>query len=94
MKKSKNDLLNNPNSKVLILNSPEARLIAELIPNIDKVFKYMRQNVGTKNVDMEFFNEKREDYLFMLNKLNEFIEETAQEKDLKHVSKILIGEEI
>ncbi|KAB7885012.1 hypothetical protein [Poseidonibacter ostreae] len=88
----KMELAKNPNSKVLICNTPEAKLLAELIPNIDKVYKYLRNNVGTKNVEIEYFNEKREDVVFIIKKLNSFINEMAVENNLKNINEIVIEE--
>mgnify|MGYP005992465509 FL=1 len=80
------------NSKVLICNTPEAKLLAELIPNLDKVYKFLRNNIGTKNVEIEYFNEKREDLVFIANKLNSFINEIAVDNNLKNISEIVIEE--
>ncbi|WP_193315872.1 hypothetical protein, partial [Poseidonibacter ostreae] len=86
------ELAKNPNSKVLICNTPEAKLLAELIPNVDKVYKYLRNNVGTKNVEIEYFNEKREDVVFIIKKLNSFVNEMAIDNNLKNVNEITIEE--
>jgi len=88
----KMELAKNPNSKVLICNTPEAKLLAELIPNIDKVYKYLRNNVGTKNVEIEYFNEKREDVVFIIKKLNSFVNEMAVDNNLKNINEIVIEE--
>jgi hypothetical protein len=88
----KMELAKNPNSKVLICNTPEAKLLAELIPNIDKVYKYLRNNVGTKNVEIEYFNEKREDIVFIIKKLNSFVNEMSDDNNLKNINEIVIEE--
>ena len=91
-KSKKIELAKLHNSKVVICNTPEAKLLVELIPNLDKVYKFLRNNIGTKNVEIEYFNEKREDLVFIANKLNSFINEIAVDNNLKNISEIVIEE--
>ena len=65
-------------------------MFAELIPNIDKVFKYLRNNVGSEKVELDYFDEKRKDILYFMDKLNDFVQNIADEKELKNINKILI----
>ena len=83
-------LLENENAKVIICNTPEAKMFAELIPNIDKVFKYLRNNVGSEKVELDYFDEKRKDILYFMEKINDFVQNIADEKELKNINKIMI----
>jgi hypothetical protein len=65
-------------------------MFAELIPNIDKLYKYLRNNVGSKNVELEYFDEKRRDILYFAEKINSMVQEIADEKNLKNINKIII----
>lgn len=93
-KKTKKDkrlqLLEKENAKVIICNTPEASLFAELIPNIDKIYKFLRNNVGSEKVELEYFDEKRKDIIYMADKINEFIMKISEEKELKNINKIMI----
>lgn len=84
------ELLKKENARVVICNTPEAKIYAELIPNIDKVYKYLRNNVGSEKVQLEYFDEKRRDILYFAEKINSMIHEIAEEKDLKNINKIII----
>ena len=64
------ELVKKDNARVVICNTPEAKMFAELIPNIDKLYKYLRNNVGSKNVELEYFDEKRRDILYFAEKIN------------------------
>lgn len=83
-------LLEKENARVIICNTPEAKMIAELIPNIDKIYKFLRNNVGSEKVELEYFDEKRKDILYMVDKINEFIMKISEEKELKNINKIMI----
>ena len=89
-KEKKAKLLEKENAKVIICNTPEAKMFAELIPNIDKVYKYLRNNVGSEKVGSDYFDEKRKDILYFMDKLNDFVQSIADEKDLKNINKIMI----
>lgn len=83
-------LLEKENARVIICNTPEAKMFAELIPNIDKIYKFLRNNVGSEKVELEYFDEKRKDILYMVDKINEFIMKISEEKELKNINKIMI----
>ena len=83
-------LVKKNNARVVICNTPEAKMFAELIPNIDKLYKYLRNNVGSKNVELEYFDEKRRDILYFAEKINSMVQEIADEKNLKNIKKIII----
>ena len=67
-------LLENENAKVIICNTPEAKMFAELIPNIDKAYRYLRNNVGSEKVGLDYFDEKRKDILYFMEKINDFVQ--------------------
>ena len=78
------------NAKVIICNTPEAKMFAELIPNIDKAYRYLRNNVGSEKVGLDYFDEKRKDILYFMEKINDFVQNIADEKELKNINKIMI----
>ncbi len=84
------ELLRKDNSRVLICNTPEAKMFAELIPNVDKVYRFLRGNVGNEKVDLEYFDSKRREILSLAEKLNSFIQEISNEKELSNINKINI----
>ena len=89
-KLKKMKLLENDNAKVVICNTPEAKMFAEMIPNIDKLYKYLRNNVGSEKVALEYFDENRRDILYLAEKLNSMIQKIADEKGLTNINKISI----
>ena len=86
----KQKLLEKDNAKIMICNTPEAKMFAELIPNIDKVYKYLRNNVGSEKVALDYFDEKRKDILYFMEKIDDFVQNIAIEKDLKNINKTMI----
>lgn len=84
------ELLKKDNSRVLICNTPEAKMFAELIPNIDKAYRFLRGNVGNEKVDLEYFDSKRKGILVFAEQLNSFIQEISNEKELNNINKITI----
>jgi hypothetical protein len=46
--------------------------------------------VGSKNVELEYFDEKRRDILYFAEKINSMVQEIADEKNLKNINKIII----
>ena len=89
-KEQKIKLLEKENAKVIICNTPEAKMFAELIPNIDKAYRYLRNNVGSEKVGLDYFDEKRKDILYFMEKINDFVQNIADEKELKNINKIMI----
>ena len=84
------ELLKKENSRVIICNTPEAKIFAELIPNIDKLYKFLRNNVGSSKVDLDYFDSKRKAMMEIAGQINDLTQKIAKENELKNLNLIMI----
>lgn len=78
-KSKKEEMARHKNARVVYVNCPETELYLNLSINIDKAFKYLRNNVGTSDkVTIEHFNEIRMGFIEKVKEIELFIAQARE----------------